>query len=261
MSVKNSSILGPGIKIPRHVAIIMDGNGRWAETRSFGRARGHREGAKSVDEITEECSRIGVKYLTLYAFSTENWARPASEVNMLMRLLAEHLKKMDKKLVKNRVKLVVQGEIERLPKFVQTELKRVIQQTYLDEPRLTLNLSLSYGSRQELIDAFVQMGKKIQKGELDPEAINEETVRAHLYQPEIPDPDLLIRTAGEYRVSNFLLWQIAYSEFYVTEVLWPDFDSAELHLAIRDYSSRERKFGKTSKQMKHEEASALDSSL
>lgn len=252
-----ASLTDSSIKIPQHIAIIMDGNGRWAETRSFGRTRGHREGAKSVDDITTECSKIGVKYLTLYAFSTENWARPTAEVNMLMRFLAEHLKKLDKKLIKNRVKLVVQGEIERLPSFVQTELKRVIRQTYLDDPALTLNLCLSYGARQELIDAFTKMGKKIKQGELEPEAISEDTVREHLYHPELPDPDLLIRTAGEYRVSNFLLWQIAYSEIYVTDVLWPDFDASELHLAIRDYSMRVRKFGKTSKQIRQEASASL----
>lgn len=232
--------------VPAHIAIIMDGNGRWAEDRCLGRTWGHREGAKRVDDIVSECRRVGVKFLTLYAFSTENWNRPAHEVTLLMRLLVQQLKIMDSKLLKNKVKLVAQGNLERLPKYVQIELNRVIRITDREDPELILNLCLSYGGRQEIVDATRKIAEKLNQGLIQPEALTESTFREFLYQPNIPDPDLLIRTGGEYRVSNFLLWEIAYSEIIVTSVLWPDFNPVQLNEAIDEFNARERRFGKTS---------------
>lgn len=227
----------------------MDGNGRWAENRGLGRSRGHREGALRVDDIVTECCRVGVRYLTLYAFSTENWRRPQREVNMLMRLLVQHLRRMDKKLVRNQVSLLAQGTLERLPTFVQTELDRVMKLTALEHPKLILNLSLSYGGRQELVDCMRAIARKVQSGEMGWEQIEESTLRSHLYQPSIPDPDLLIRTGGEYRISNFLLWEIAYTELFVTETLWPDFDPDQFGMALADFSKRQRRYGMTGKQV------------
>lgn len=227
----------------------MDGNGRWARNRGFGRTWGHREGAKRVDEITTECTKLGVEYLTLYAFSTENWNRPSHEVNMLMRLLVQHLRTMDKKLLRNQVALTAQGTLDRLPNYVRTELNRVIKTTSDPHRKMVLNLSLSYGGRQEIVDAAKKLAVRVQEGKLSPDAIDEEALRSELYQPAIPDPDLLIRTGGEFRVSNFLLWQIAYSEVVVTETLWPDFRPTNLHDAIGAFSRRERRFGKTSEQV------------
>jgi undecaprenyl diphosphate synthase len=235
--------------IPVHVAIIMDGNGRWAKDRGFGRTRGHREGAKRVDEIVTECVQLGVKYLTLYAFSTENWDRPNYEVNMLMRLLVQHLRVMDKKLLKNNVALVAQGTLGRLPKFVQAELKRVTRLTDSEKPSMHLNLCLSYGGRQEIVDCVKKLAQDVMDGKCSIENINEKSIQSRLYHPEIPDPDLLIRTGGEYRVSNFLLWEIAYSEFYVANSLWPDFGKTELREAFAVFGKRQRRFGKTSEQM------------
>jgi len=227
----------------------MDGNGRWAQTRGFLRARGHREGAKRVDEITTEAVELGVKYLTLYAFSTENWSRPSAEVSMLMRLLVQHLRTMDKKLKKNRVALVAQGTLERLPAFVRKELDRVIKTTALEKPAMYLNLCLSYGGRQEIADAVKAIARKVREGTIEPEAVTPELISAHLYRPDFPEPDLLVRTGGEYRVSNFLLWQIAYTELHVTNVLWPDFGPAALREACAAFAGRERRFGKTSAQV------------
>jgi len=232
-----------------HLAIIMDGNGRWAQSRKLGRTRGHREGAKRVDEIVTECCELGIRYLTLYTFSTENWNRPAYEVNVLMRLLVQQLRLMDKKLVKNRISLVAQGTLDRLPKFVQKELKRVIRLTDFSEPNLTLNLSLSYGGRQEIVDGARTLAEKVLRGELKPSDISEGVFRAHLYRPDFPDPDLLIRTGGESRVSNFLLWEIAYTEFHVTPILWPDFGIEALHAALHVFGKKQRRFGKTQEQV------------
>jgi len=247
-------------KIPRHIAIIMDGNGRWAELKGKLRTRGHQEGAKRVDEITTVCADLGVKHLTLYAFSTENWNRPKAEVNLLMRLLIQHLKTMDKKLVKNGVSLAAQGTLERLPPKVQAELERVIQSTKRPDPKMTLTLCLSYGGRQEIADAAKKLAKEVRAGRLDPEEITEAAISASLYRPEVPDPELLIRTGGEYRVSNFLLWQIAYAEIFVTPVFWPDFHEAELKEALSEYSQRERRFGKTTHQVKTINASPTQTS-
>ena len=227
----------------------MDGNGRWAEGHGWGRIRGHREGANRVDEIVTECRRIGVKYLSLYAFSTENWNRPAHEVNMLMRLLVQYLRRMDKKLFKNEISLVTQGTIERLPQFVQNELKRVKKFTWKEKPEMYLNLCLSYGGRQEIVDAAKLIVQKVMTGELGIDEIDETQFSLNLYRPDFPDPDLLIRTGGESRVSNFLLWQIAYTELYVTPILWPDFHVSELHLSLEQFSHRERRYGLTSSQV------------
>ncbi len=227
----------------------MDGNGRWAESHGWGRVRGHREGANRVDEVVTECRKLGVRYLTLYAFSTENWNRPVHEVNMLMRLLVQYLRRMDKKLVKNQVALVSQGTISKLPLFVRNELTRVSRFTARENPAMFLNLCLSYGGRQEIVDAARALSEKAVRGEILPGAIDEQLFSQHLYRPDFPDPDLLIRTGGESRVSNFLLWEIAYSEIFITPTLWPDFRSADLADAINVYGTRERRFGLTTAQV------------
>lgn len=236
-------------KIPTHIAIIMDGNGRWAQEHGWGRIRGHREGANRVDEIVTECRRIGVRYLTLYAFSTENWNRPIHEVTALMRLLVQYLRRMDKKLFKNQVSLVTQGTLERLPLYVQNEIKRVKRFTQRENPEMLLNLCLSYGGRQEIVDASKKLCEKVMQGDLSTDDITEETLSRCLYRPDFPDPDLLIRTGGESRVSNFLLWQIAYSEIYITPTLWPDFRASDLSLAVASFEQRERRYGLTSAQV------------
>ena len=228
----------------------MDGNGRWALDRRYGRTWGHREGARRVDDIVSECRRLNVKYLTLYAFSTENWNRPKSEVNLLMRLLVQHLKTMDKKLRKNFVKLNVQGTIDRLPSFVRRELDRVCRVTSTYPAKMELTLCLSYGGRQEIVDACKKLASQVARGEISTNDITEETISANLYRPDLPDPDLMIRTGGEYRISNFLLWQVAYSELYVTPTLWPDFREEDLAEAVASFQNRERRFGLTSSQIR-----------
>lgn len=228
----------------------MDGNGRWAQARGFGRTRGHWEGARRVDEIVTACCNLGIRYLTLYAFSTENWSRPSHEVSMLMHLLVRQLRVMDKKLIRNGVALVAQGSLHRLPRFAQLELKRVMRVTASENPKLHLNLSLSYGGRQEILDAVTALARKVERGEMRSEDITETSIREHLYHPEIPDPDLLIRTGGESRVSNFLLWEIAYSELVFTNVLWPEFTVSQLNDALSIYSKRQRRFGMTSDQIR-----------
>lgn len=231
----------------------MDGNGRWAQQRGLPRTQGHREGAKRVDEIVTECCSLGVEYLTLYTFSSENWSRPTLEVNMLMRLLVQHLRTMDKKLRKNGVILSAQGHIEKLPKFVQKELDRVIRFTHTEQPKLHLSLALSYGGRQEILDGVREIARLISEGELTVDSVNEELFRSKLYHPHFPDPDLLIRTGGESRISNFLLWEIAYSEFLVVDEFWPDFNSEALKNALNAYSKRKRRFGKTQEQVDQKE--------
>ncbi|NBY19310.1 di-trans,poly-cis-decaprenylcistransferase [bacterium] len=236
-------------KVPTHIAIIMDGNGRWAQLRGEARIQGHREGAKRVDEIVTECAEMGVKFLTLYTFSTENWERPKSEVNMLMRLLVQNLKIMDKKLLKNGIKLEAQGTLERLPDYVQKELERVMKITDVPEPKMTLSLALSYGGRQEILDATKKMFLDLKKKKIALEEVGEELFRSYLYHPHFPDPDLLIRTGGDCRVSNFLLWEVAYSEIIVRDEFWPEFTTARLREAISQFGQRERRFGKTSEQV------------
>jgi undecaprenyl diphosphate synthase len=227
----------------------MDGNGRWAMKQGLGRPWGHRRGAGGVEAILEACIEHGISHLTLYAFSTENWSRPAREIRLLMRLLVSQLRSMEKKLIRSRIALVAQGTLERLPLNVQSELERVRKNTAFENPALTLCLSLSYGGRQEILDAVKHLAKQVREGALEPEAITEQHLSGALYRPDFPEPDLLIRTGGEFRVSNFLLWQIAYTELYITDTLWPDFGPSDLREALMEYSHRERRFGKVSSQL------------
>ncbi|MGY8934265.1 MAG: isoprenyl transferase [Flavobacteriales bacterium] len=235
--------------LPNHIAIIMDGNGRWAKKKGLLRNLGHQGGAKTVREIVEVCAEINVKYLTLYAFSTENWNRPKLEVDLLMKLLISSLKKELKTLQKNNIKLVTIGNIDSLPTKVSAELKDVVEKTK-NNSRLTLTLALSYSSREELIKTIKEISLKVKNNLISPENIDESVINNHLYTRNLPDVDLLIRTSGEQRISNFLLWQIAYAELYFTETLWPDFNKENLFKAILNYQNRERRFGKTSEQVK-----------
>ena len=228
---------------PRHIAIIMDGNGRWAKGRNLSRTEGHMEGVKRVEEIIEAADVMGIKVLTLYAFSTENWSRPKIEVAMLMKALEAVLNKKIQKLKKNNIKLHVIGRTERIPKFVLKTLNMVIEETK-NNTGLIVNLAFNYGARQEIIDAVQNISRAVQEGQLNADDICEETINHALYTKGLPDPDLLIRTSGEKRISNFLLWQLSYAEFYFTDKFWPDFDKEELKKAIIDYRSRERRYGK-----------------
>ena len=228
--------------VPKHIAIIMDANGRWAEARGMRRVKGHEAGIDSVRAISEECARLGVGQLTLYAFSEENWRRPRLEIEFLMRMLKRFLVKERETLMRNDMRFGAIGRIDRLPKDVRKELDKTIQLTAGNKGTL-LCLALSYGGRAELSDAMRVLAEKVQAGELKPDQIDEAAIAAELYQPNMPDPDLVIRTAGEMRLSNFLLWQISYAELYVTETLWPDFREVHLQAAIQDYNGRERRFG------------------
>ena len=234
--------------LPNHIAIIMDGNGRWAKMKGKPRVFGHKNGVTSVKEVVEGCREIGVNYLTLYAFSTENWNRPKLEVKTLMALLVSSLKKELKTLVKNNIKLNTIGNIENLPEKAQIELAEVVEKTK-NNTSLTLTLALSYGSREEIVNVIRNISKKVVNNQLAVEEINENIINNHLYTFSLPDVDLLIRTSGEKRISNFLLWQIAYAELYFTNALWPDFRKENLFNAIVDYQQRERRFGKTSQQI------------
>lgn len=236
-------------QLPNHIAIIMDGNGRWAKSKGLLRNIGHQNGAKTVKEVVETCAKINVKYLTLYAFSTENWNRPKLEVELLMKLLISSLKKEVKTLQKNNIKLSTIGNLNSLPTKVAKELKDVIEKTK-DNNRLTLTLALSYGSQEELIKTIKEISLKVKNNLISPENIDESVINNHLYTCDLPDVDLLIRTSGEQRISNFLLWQIAYAELYFTDILWPDFNKENLFEAILNYQNRERRFGKTSEQLK-----------
>lgn len=235
-------------KLPEHIAIIMDGNGRWAKQKGFLRASGHKEGTKAVRDVVEGCAEVGVKNLTLYAFSTENWNRPKLEVDTLMRLLVSSLKKEIKTLKENNIKLNCIGNIENLPKKARLELLDVIEKTS-GNTRMTLTLALSYGSREELTNCFKKIAEKVKSEELSLDAVDESVINEHLYTRNLPDVDLLIRTSGEQRISNFLLWQIAYAELYFTKILWPDYRREDLFEAIYNYQNRERRFGKTSEQL------------
>jgi len=228
--------------LPTHVAVIMDGNGRWAKQRNLPRIEGHRMGAESVRAVVRAAGEIGIKYLTLYAFSVENWNRPKEEVDTLMKYLHRYLRDEAAELAKNNVRLEAIGQIYRLPDAVQQQLKKTIAATSRHNG-LTLVMALSYGGRAEIVEAVRAIGTKVKKGELDPEEITEQVVSQHLYTKHIPDPDLLIRTSGEMRVSNFLLWQISYAELVVTETLWPDFRKAQLFQALEEYARRNRRFG------------------
>jgi undecaprenyl diphosphate synthase len=231
-----------GGPFPEHLAIIMDGNGRWAEERGLLRVQGHTAGVQSVREITTACARMGMGSLTLYAFSIENWKRPSREVGYLMRLLRVFLRRERATLMDNGVRLRAIGRLADLPAPALKALRRTEELTAGNEGML-LRLALSYGSRSELADAARGLAHDARGGRLEPAAIDEETLRAYLYDPETPDPDLIIRTAGEMRISNFLLWQMSYAEFYVTDVCWPDFREPELLEALRDFARRKRKFG------------------
>ncbi len=228
--------------VPRHVAVIMDGNGRWAKQRGRPRLFGHRAGAESLRAVLRACRDHGVEYLTVYAFSTENWVRPKDEVGGLMSLLKTFLKKDEHELHENQVRLRVTGRIEDLPRSVRTELERVMEATKA-YTRWHLILALSYGGRTEITDAVRAIARKVKTGELEPEAVDETVISRHLYLPDVPDPDLMIRTSGELRLSNFLLWELSYAEFYFTDTLWPDFREPQFAEALAEYSRRQRRFG------------------
>jgi undecaprenyl diphosphate synthase len=227
---------------PRHVAIIMDGNGRWAQFHGLPRTRGHEEGAESIAAVLRVCREVGIPYLTLYAFSSENWVRPRTEVRCLMGLLRRYLRSREEELHKHRTRLRAIGRLESLPPTVRRELTRVMDATAHYTER-QLILALNYGARAEITDAVRAIARKARRGELDPERIDEAVVARHLYAPDVPDPDLLIRTSGELRLSNFLLWQASYTELYFTPVLWPDFREGEFRAALLDYRRRHRRFG------------------
>jgi undecaprenyl diphosphate synthase len=230
-------------KLPAHVAIIMDGNGRWAKKRLLNRINGHEKGSDTVRTVVRTCRQIGISYLTLYAFSTENWQRPKTEVEALMALLKNFLHSEQKEMVENDIRLRVIGQVDRLPEKVREALHQTMSATK-DNTAMTLILALSYGGRAEIIRMVQEVAKLIKQGEIDPNAVTAELIADHLYTRNIPDPDLLIRTSGEMRISNFLLWQIAYTEIFVTPTLWPDFSRDELLEILKDYQSRERRFGR-----------------
>ena len=230
-------------KLPNHIAIIMDGNGRWAKEQGFDRFYGHQAGVTSVREITETAAQIGIKFLTLYTFSTENWNRPQAEVDALMELLVDTIEKETPTLHKNNVRLMMIGDLQRLPASARDKMLRCIAQTS-ENTGLSLVLALSYSSRWEITNAMKLIAKKIENNELNSNDINDETISNHLTTNLIPDPDLLIRTSGEVRISNFLLWQIAYSELYFTDTHWPAFRAENLYEAIYEYQQRERRYGK-----------------
>ena len=235
--------------VPKHVAIIMDGNGRWAKKRGLLRVLGHERGAKAVRETIEAAGESGITHLTLYAFSTENWNRPKNEVDKLMNLLVSSLKKEFKLLHENEIKLCAIGNLEELPPKAYKELSEVIEKTK-NNKKLVLTLALSYGSRNEIVKTVKEIAQKVKNNIISIENIDDSIINEHLYTRNLPDVDLLIRTSGEQRISNFLLWQIAYAELYFTDVLWPDFKKVDLYKAILNYQNRERRFGKTSEQLK-----------
>ena len=233
-------------RIPAHIAIIMDGNGRWAKARGHARTFGHQAGAETVHVITEEAARLGVKFLTLYTFSTENWNRPTDEIAALMSLLMDSIE--EETFMKNNVSFRIIGEMEKLPEQVRRRLEQCIQRTGKNTG-MCLTLALSYSSKWEITEAARQIAREVSEGKLKPEDITDKTIDAHLSTSYMPDPDLLIRTGGEVRLSNYLLWQCAYSELYFCDTFWPDFNEEELWKAICDYQKRERRFGKTSEQI------------
>jgi undecaprenyl diphosphate synthase len=235
-------------RLPHHIAIIMDGNGRWAKLRFLNRISGHMKGVDAVREVVTACRELGIKILTLYAFSMENWRRPKTEVAALMRLLKEYLVKEVDEMVRNDIRFSAIGRLEDLPRDVQETLAETIRKT--EKCRgMVLNIALSYGGRSEILHAVQSILADVQHGKIKPEEIHFQRFSEYLWTRGMPDPDLLIRTSGEFRISNFLLWQIAYTELYVTETLWPDFDRKELLKAILDYQTRERRFGMTSEQL------------
>ena len=245
MSLKESLNLE---KLPKHIAIIMDGNGRWAKEKGKNRIFGHKNGVGSVREVSEACAELGVSYLTLYAFSSENWNRPKLEVAALMELLVRTIGSETKALMKNNIRLKSIGSINALPQRAKDQLDKVIDATKMNS-RLTLTLALSYGGRAEIVDACKKIANQVKNSEISSDDISESVLNQHLYDPNIPDPELMIRTSGEYRLSNFLLWQAAYTELYFTEEYWPDFNKESLFKAILSFQNRERRFGKTSEQL------------
>ena len=247
MGLKEQIILS---KLPEHIAIIMDGNGRWAKQKGQNRIFGHQNAIKAVRETTEAAAELGIKYLTLYAFSTENWTRPKIEVEALMRLLVKTINQETKTLNKNNIRLFAIGNLESLPKDCYLELQDAIKKTE-NNTRMTLVLALSYSARWEILNAVQLISEKIKNGEMEAKMINQELFSSYLTTKNMPDPELLIRTSGEYRISNFLLWQIAYAELYFTQKFWPDFRKEDLYEAIINFQGRERRFGKTSEQIKN----------
>ena len=235
--------------VPGHIAIIMDGNGRWAQKRTLGRVKGHVAGAKIIRRLTRIASDLGVKHLTLYCFSTENWRRPMEEVNFLMELIRSYLIEQANDMVKEGVRLSALGDVTPLPEKVRAELERVTEMTK-DCDKITLNLALNYGGRDEILQAVNRIAADVKEGSLNPGEIDKDTFEKYLYTHFLPDPDLLIRTGGEQRISNFLLWQLSYTELYFTDLYWPDFREEQLYEAILYYQQRERRFGKTSEQLK-----------
>jgi undecaprenyl diphosphate synthase len=235
-------------KIPKHIAIIMDGNGRWAKNKGLSRDHGHKEGKESAKEMVRSCAKLGVKNLTLFAFSSENWKRPKLEVELLMGLLHNSLRTELKELKKNNIKLETIGDLSKIPLLVRKFLKKVCEETK-DNDLMTLTLALSYGSRDEIINSVKEIADKVKNNIISAEKIDESLINQHLYTRNLPDVDLMIRTSGEKRISNFLLWQSAYAELYFSDELWPDFKSEHLIEAISDYQNRERRFGRTSEQI------------
>ena len=245
--IMNTKEINP-TELPQHIAIIMDGNGRWAKKQGKLRIRGHEAGAEAVRKTVESVAKLGIKHLTLYAFSTENWRRPKTEVTTLMGLLVRSLRKELERMTENNIRLGAIGSLEQLPKKVQRELNEVIVKTQ-DNTGTHLTLALSYGAREEIKQAVVEISQKVKNNIIPIESIDETIINKHLYTQNLPDVDLLIRTSGEVRISNFLLWQIAYAELYFTDELWPEFNEQSLHKAILSYQKRERRFGKTSEQL------------
>ncbi len=235
-------------QLPKHIAIIMDGNGRWAKQQGNARIFGHLNAIKAVRDVCEGCAELGVEYLTLYAFSTENWNRPKMEVIALMDLLVSTINTETETLIKNNIRLNAIGRLADLPEKVSAKLSEAIEKTK-NNTRMTLTLALSYSSKVELTDAIKQIAADVESGKTKVESIDSQLISSCLYTSNMPDPDLLIRTSGELRISNFMLWQLAYTELYFTSTLWPDFDKEELYKAIADYQQRERRFGKTSEQL------------
>ena len=235
--------------LPKHVAIIMDGNGRWAKQQGFLRALGHESGSQSVKDIIETCSNLGIENLTLYTFSSENWNRPKLEVEILMKILVRTLTKDIKMLQKNNIKLGAIGDLSKLPKKIHNVVLEAIDKTK-DSTKMNLTLALSYGSREEIVNAVRIISDKVKNNIISIDTIDDSIINEHLYTRNLPEVDLLIRTSGEHRISNFLLWQIAYAELYFTDILWPDFKEQDLYEAIISYQKRERRFGKTSEQIK-----------
>lgn len=235
-------------RLPKHIAVIMDGNGRWAKERGKPRIFGHRSALQSVRDVSEACAELGVSYLTLYAFSTENWNRPMDEVGGLMKLFGESMVNERETLLKNDVSFMVRGDLDRLPKPIFDRMMELIEATKHCK-RMELNLALSYSGRWDITQAARKIAQEAKEGKLDPDSITEETVSAHLVTAGMPDPELLIRTSGELRISNFLMWQLAYSELYFTSKYWPEFRKEDLYEAILEYQGRERRFGKTSEQL------------